>query len=538
MSTHPRRILALLAGSLLLTFPLTGVAAAQTADETGHYSGAADASVLNVTAGDAADEVADGVTLVDASVAPTETAADTRSSLTFGEEDGLSSFGYGANLSGAIADGGEGAGPVEVLQTAPPDNDEPESETLIEVPAEPLVESHVFSGEALARDCAEVACPEDDLVSFGWSQINETQLFPEGADGEHAVHLDDAVETRSEISLTDVEGQDTKGVQARSTASVSSIDLFGGQDADALTIELLSEPTLTAVAGGTPGSAEVTYDAPVVLINGEGFEADPGEEQRLTIPPDAEPGEEDLLLDISFGNLDQSTAGDGTHASGEASVLDITLLSAVEQGTLGSISVAPMSVEANAPDGGVDCPALAGASDDGLDVDVDGPEEVGPGDEFDYTIDVTNPLDCPIADLVVVSEITGPDGAEVTATDPEGTVDGLTVTWGDLDELAPDDTATFTVTVSVPDDAEEGVSFRNDVTATGDCDGDDVSGAGALDGPVVADDGAVLGATDAPDDTADDRPAARERLPETGGGIALLGLAALGMATALRRRGA
>lgn len=556
MKTPLRRALALLSGSLLLAFPLAGAAAAQTPAETGDYSGSADASVLDFAAADATEEF-DNFTLLDASVAPTETAADTTDGLAVLDEDGLTAYGYGANLSGEIAGEGGGAGPVEVVQTAPPDNEEPESETLIEIPAAPLVEMKTFSGEALARDVGTVACPDDDVASFGWSQVDDTRLFPEGADGEDVAHLGGVVDTRSEVSLTDLEGQDPRGVQSQATASAASLDLFGGQDADALTIEIVSEPTLTAVAGGTPGSAEVTYEAPVVMINGEGFEADPGEEQRLTIPPDAEPGQEDLLVDIEFGRFSSETADDGTSAAGEASVLDITLLSAVEQGTLATISLAPMSVDATAPAGGVDCPAEPAAEpDDGLDVGVDGPDEVAPGDEFDTTIDVTNLDDCPVTDLVVVGEITGPEGAEIVATDPDATVDGLTATWDDLDDLAPDETMTFTATVSVPEDAEAGSSFRTDATATGTCDGEDVEGEGAFEGPTVADDTQVLSAVGEDDSTDDDeeptgddqptgddgasdasvRSGASGRLPETGGGLALAAVAALGMASVLHRR--
>ena len=401
--------------------------------------------------------------------------------------------------------------PWRSTRPRPPDNEAPEEETLIEVPADPLVESHVFSREALARDCAEIACPDDDLVSYGWSQITETQLFPHAIDDDaHAVHLDDVVDTRSEVSLADVDGQDTSGVQARATASLSSIDLLGGQDEDALTIDVLSQPTLTAVATGTPGTAEVTWTAPVVQIN-------------------AEDGE-DLVVRIAYGDFAQDTADDGTRASGSASVLHVEVLRAVDMGTLAELEIAPMTVEAEAPDGGVDCPtAPETAPDDapGIDVGVDGPEEVAPGEEFDYTVDVTNTIECPIEDLVVVSDVTGPDGAEIAGTDPEGDVEGLTATWSDLEDLDVGETATFTVTVRVPEDAEVGATFRNDVTATGTCDGD---------GPVVADDAATLPAADEQDEPADTQPAAQERLPETGGGLALAGLAALGLATALRRR--
>jgi hypothetical protein len=533
-----RRVTATVAAAALLTLPVAGVATAQTPDEVGHYSGSADASVLELTAGDATEELADGLTLLDASVAPSATAADTRGGLEHDGESDLSSFGTGTNAGLTLADELAAEGLlVEATQTAPPDNEESTFEELVEVDGDPLLISQLATAEALARDCSEIACPDDDLVSFGTSLVNDTRLFPEGADGEDVAHLADVVDTRSEVSLTDVEGQDAKGVQAQATANVTRIDLFGGQDADALTIELLSEPTLTAVAGGTPGTAEVTYDAPVVQINGEGFEADPDEEQRLTIPPDAEVGEEDLLVDIEFGAFSQETSEDGTHASGEASVLEVTVLSTVDQGTAATFSLAPMSVEANAPEGGVACPDEPAAP---LPVSKDGPDEVEPGEEFDYTIEVTNDRECTLSDVVVIDEVTGPDGTQITATDPEGTVDGTTVTWDDLDDLEPGASHDLTLTVAVPDDAQPGEAYRNEVTVTADCDGEPLEGADAIDRPAV-DAGPVLDddVTPEPEDGPDADPAAADQpLPETGGGLALAGLLAIGSALLLRRRSA
>lgn len=527
-----RRGTATVAAATLLTLPVGGVANAQTPEEAGHYSGSADASVLEAIAGDATEEFADGFTLLDASVAPSATAADTRGGLEHDGESDLSSFGTGANAGLTLADELEAEGLlVEATQTAPPDNEEPSFEELVEVDGAPLLVSQLATAEALARDCTEIACLTDDLVSFGTSLVNDTRLFPEGADGEDVAHLAHVVNTRSEVSLTDLEGQDTKGVQAQATANVTRIDLFGGQDADALTIELLSEPTLTAVAGGTPGSAEVTYDAPVVQINGEGVEADPDEEQRLTIPPDAEVGEEDLLVDIEFGAFSEDTSEDGTHASGEASVLEVTVLSTLDQGTAATFSVAPMSVEANAPAGGVVCPDELAVP---LPVSKDGPSEVETGESFDYTIEIANDRDCTITDLVVVDELTGPDGTDITATDPDADVDGTTVTWDDLDDLESGETTTLTFTVAVPDDAEDGATYRNHVTATGVCDGVDVDGADTIERPTVVDE-APIAAPAAPE--ADVREA-EDRLPETGGGLALAGLLAMGAALLLRRRSA
>lgn len=537
MTSPPRpRHVATLAVATLLAIPLTaGAAGAQSSQEAGDYHGAADASVLEVTAGDATEDVADGFTLLDASIAPTSTAADTTDGLEHDGESGLTAFGTGTNAGLALAEELEAEGLlVEASQTAPPDNDAPTSEELLEVPADPLLTSQVATAEALARDAGEIACPDDGVVSYGTSQVSDIRLFPEGADGEDVAHLADAVDTRSEVSLVSVDGQDTRGVRSEATSSVSRVELFGGQDADALTIDVLHEPRLTAVAGGTPGTASVDYEAPVVQINGEGFEADPGEEQRLTIPPDAEPGEEDLLVDIAFGQLSTEVADDGTAASGQASVLEVTVLSAVDLGTLAEFSIAPMTAEAAAPEGGVDCPASEAP---GVTVTKDGPAEVEPGEEFDYTVEVANDRSCTMTDLEVVDELTGPAGTEVVGTDPDADVDGATVTWSDLDDLEPGASHTLTMTIAVPD-AGDGVTYTNQVDATADCDGEPAQGGDLIERPtVVADRDDPLSSGLEADDTPDDALARDAgELPATGGGALLAALAAIGLALQLRRR--
>ncbi|MGV3760592.1 MAG: DUF7507 domain-containing protein, partial [Actinomycetota bacterium] len=148
----------------------------------------------------------------------------------------------------------------------------------------------------------------------------------------------------------------------------------------------------------------------------------------------------------------------------------LAALGAETENALVQLDLAPFAAAVEAPAGGLDC------GDGGEDPDNPLRElnkhasatEVTPGSTFDYSISVPNRGPCTITDLAVTDVVTGP--GTILGTEPEGTVDGDTVTW-ELGELAPGDTVELTVTVRVDDDAQAGDSFDDAVTAAGDCDG-------------------------------------------------------------------
>lgn len=147
---------------------------------------------------------------------------------------------------------------------------------------------------------------------------------------------------------------------------------------------------------------------------------------------------------------------------------------------------------------------------------------VAPGDTFTYTIVVPNGDDeCTLTDVAVVDTITGPTGSEVTSTAPEAdSVDGLTVAWDDVGPIGPGESVSLTIDVKVPDDAPDGAEYSETVAVTADCDGTPVQGGIEFDGPTVA--------------VAPAAPAPAPALPRTGGGLLLAGLAALGGGAVLR----
>lgn len=537
-----------------------------TADIQEAFTGSADGQILDASA-DLGALSPDAPQILGAQVSTTEADADNT-------PGAVATRGYGRNLFVTL--GGEEI-PIDgstAEQTAPPDNEEPESVTLADLSqADPLLTGGISTSTAWARDPAAISCPSDGrtTVSEGTSTTTDLGVLNLGS-------LAEDPELGSLISVTDGSGsgtlESTAGVYigtegqviGESTAPAVQVDVAGQ-----VTIEVL-DPIMTATATGVPGTASVDYNAQV-RVNGEVLAE--GEENTISLNPltDVLAQLDEQALDQIFGQLDQNVvepatgalaenfplfedgpvsasdliteglvtleellefldptlhvrvnevdrnvAEDGTSASGstEGVVAQLTLVNtlAETETELVSLALLPLSASATVPAGGIDCglPPLT--------VEKDGPESVQPGETFTYTIDVTNDTGCDVTDVIVTDEITGPDGFEVSGTSPAAdSVDGGTVTWN-VGDMADGATETFTVDVTVPDSATAGDMFADTATASGNCDGRALPlGSDTLDGPAVQ------------------VAAARtESLPRTGGGFALLGLAAAAAAGALRRR--
>lgn len=560
-NSRTRWSLAALIGALALVLLPATTAAAQSPSQTGDYSGSGDSAIVDLDVAEA-QQIPSGQ-LLDAVLAPTRQASDTTDGLSAEgiEGDGHVAFGEGTNIKSQLA-GNDLISDVlvEAEQTAPPDHQEPTVDEGGSFPENPLLTATIAHAEALARDIGPQgdACPGDGaphVTSRGYSEVAEAEVLPgQLPDSASAVTVNETVSSETLTQLVSIDGQDGLGVQSRSIADLTSLSLFGQVD-----VTVASPPTLTATAAGTSGSSSLTYNDPVVTINGQELV----DELTITIGPDGQadlPSQLDPLeqalqpaldgLEQLFqqanvtalriektGVLDQSVGA--TEVSGTASLLQVELLAA-DQGTLLSIDVAPMQAQATAPDGGVDCD---GDGDDVVEVTKDGPTSVQPGETFDYTIEVGNTApECTLEGVTVTDVITGPEGSEVTSTQPEATEvtgdfaadDGVTVTWSDVGSIEPGGSETFTVSVSVPD-GSSGQAYTDDAEATATCAGDEVSGQDDMDGPSVGG-GGVAGEGDQRDgdglgDVAD------TGLPRTGGGaLAVLGLGGLLGAAALTRR--
>jgi hypothetical protein len=262
------------------------------------------------------------------------------------------------------------------------------------------------------------------------------------------------------------------GVMSESRQTVAPITLFKGVPGAELTIELLGEWVLRAVASGVPGGAFVHYgpgttnlETPIVRITRtpvappadtgltdtvNGLPLGLGQTLSLTLQQVL--GPQGLVLDNVLGLVDVAVgedpraigggpntapeqAADGTRASGAVDVVRVRLLpqgnnilSNLLGGLLGQqglnlnlqladVRLGHMEVKAQVPAGGISCP--------GVNVNkVSDKAEINVGDSFTYTIDATNPYDCELRDTRVTDGIAVPAGLRyrIAGTSPAASI--------------------------------------------------------------------------------------------------------------------
>ena len=232
----------------------------------------------------------------------------------------------------------------------------------------------------------------------------------------------------------------------------------------------------------------VEYSQPVLTVqvgNGAPITLGAGGPTVIELPP---PLDTLVRLRLGIGEFTEEVSPDGTLAAGAASLLslDLELLNGAVD--LVDLDLAPMAATALAPVGGVHCPTEE--PDNPLrEVNKHASAlEVAPGGEFDYNISVPNRGPCAVTDVVVTDQVSGPDGFEIVATEPQATVEGNTIRW-ELGTLEPNETRNLTIRIRVPADAQDGESFDDLVHVAGNCDGEPVEEDDeVVDIPTVRDD--------------------------------------------------
>jgi beta-lactam-binding protein with PASTA domain len=272
--------------------------------------------------------------------------------------------------------------------------------------------------------------------------------------------------------------------------TIAPVTLFKGTPIQ-FTVEVLGEWALRAVADGAKGSIhygplEENPETPVLrVLNAKGEVLGQLTTQQLLSDDGLEiviPG----VAEIVLGEDPRAIGGDasskpkvtGSSVAGAVDVVRIKLIG----GTLADVRVGHMETAVDVPaDTGVRCPGLV------VDQTVD-PENVTPGNEFDYTITITNPHDCVLEDTKLVQKITAPAGVTYTLvdTDPDGGVlAGDTITFENLGPIQPGKTKTVKVTLKVAGEGE-GLMISNAVV-TGVCPEEDLPETD-LNGPNVPSD--------------------------------------------------
>lgn len=318
------------------------------------------------------------------------------------------------------------------------------------------------------------------------------------------------------------------GLLAETRQTLAPVTLFKGTPQE-ITIEILGEFVLQAVAGGVPGSAYVRFapagspspttpivrilqppvlgspvgTLPVVntvlsfqdlfgnttggLLGGlTGGTGTVGSLLPVTLPSLTALGISITAADNPrrIDSDDQANppgpdvAADGTSAAGAVDVLRVKVLSGAQTllpGFSGAdIRIGHIEARAQVPVGGVLC--RAGIAKDA------NPRFVRAGDRFTYDIDVENPFDCTLTGVRVTDTINGSGGIQhrVLSTNPQASVvdppaavgaNDRRLTFNDVGPIAPRSIRRVTIEVEVARDAPSGF-FTDEVTReAATCDG-------------------------------------------------------------------
>jgi uncharacterized repeat protein (TIGR01451 family) len=273
------------------------------------------------------------------------------------------------------------------------------------------------------------------------------------------------VTSDSEVGLTNIPNQVNKGVISSQVDQITGILLFKGTPNE-ITINVLAPPQITATAGGTPGTAKVTYTEPVLQVKQGntvlGTLDAATANTSLTIP---------ALATLSLGTLTKTVKADGTSASGTADLLLVQIGVSPLPLNVATVAIAPATVSAVAPAGGVFCPPPSNPLDEAHKDASSG--EVAAGQQFTYTVTVPNRGTCTLTNVKVVDTVssTGVLPTIVSSTPAASSTAGSTLTYNDIGPLAPNETKNIQILMQAPSPLPAGTVFHNHAVITAICQG-------------------------------------------------------------------
>ena len=348
---------------------------------------------------------------------------------------------------------------VEALQTAPPDHATADTDTLLDVPAAPVLTASVASASAHSRWHADDSCVTNGPISSSISKLADAVLLPGSPAGVDVLSLDNSADpSGASVSTTSIglvkQPASAANYAVRSTAStqITAVNLLEGLD-----IDVVTAPRVIATATGVPGTSTVSVTQPVLVVNGTTVLS--GE----TIHPLAIPGAP--VIELTAGNVTKSIASNGTVATGSGNLLTLKVLDVTGQITLLSVTVGDITARATAPAGGVNCQTLTPNPLNESRKDASA-KTVNPGQTFDYTITVPNRGNADLTNVVVRDTVHGSPALELVSSTPSPTShSGNTYTFS-LGTIAPNQVKTIVMTFRVPASADIGTDYSNTAVIT------------------------------------------------------------------------
>lgn len=283
------------------------------------------------------------------------------------------------NLAAVVA--GLGIAVEENSQTAPPDNAGPVTDSIASLSALGI-STGLLTTSNEAHYTGDASCVTGDALADTSTSTAGLSVVPVGL---LDVLTTGVSSTTGTVGLVSTGGAGfNRAVESTATGELAGVSLLGG----GVTIEI-ADAQLTATAPGTPGDAEVTYNEPLVTVNGTPI----GASGTVTV---------DLgvigAVTVDVNDVVDTVAPDGTSASASVSVVTLTVRVGPDiplPAATATVDLLPLTVSADAPVGGIDCPPPAPVvtePDDEEVVDDTTPTYTGtgePGAVIDLVVDGT-----------------------------------------------------------------------------------------------------------------------------------------------------
>ena len=394
----------------------------------------------------------------------------------------------------------------------------PPSTTLVSneigpVDAAPVVVASLLRGQAQAL--AAAACTTGVDLAYGQGYAANVGL------------LGNAIETIADDPLRSVSQSTSRTRLVEQEGNTGPIAKFGLMSETRQTIapvtvgplhfEFLGEWVLRATADGKTGSVfygpeNVDPETRLITITGGPEPINVTTQQLL--------GDEGLTISVPGvativigedaraigGDAESSATETATLAAGAVDVVRVELAG----GDLADVRIGHMEAAVAVPAGGIECGI-------GLLKKAD-PEVVRAGEQFTWTVTVSNPNDCVLTKLKVVDTITTTPGIKYSIISSEPKADSMTassLTWNDIGPLQPGQKKDLLIRMQVAPDSAGG-RFTDEALATGVC-GPAAGTAGAEAAQGV--DLSARVSLNLPEVTAILGEPLRGLLPRTGGGL-------------------
>jgi uncharacterized repeat protein (TIGR01451 family) len=356
----------------------------------------------------------------------------------------------------------------------------------VDVP--PALSASLLRGQAQSK--ANAACTTGTDLSYGLGYAANLGLISGVPLGSPVVSTtadtpDRSVsQSRSHTFLVAQEGAPSPirkfGLASETRQTIAPVTFFKGVTGREFTLEFAGEWVLRTVADGKTGKVHygpgnVSPSTPILRILDEAGQLMTGLPineitTQMLLGPDGLNINIPSVANISIGGpprmiggaADSKPVETATLAAAAVDVVSVQLLD-TDAARVADVRIGHMENATKVPAGGIECGiGLLKNSDK---------EVVAPGEEFTWTVTVTNPNDCVLTNLKVVDTITAEPGIVWTVNSATPTANTLTnnnVTWNDVGPLNPGQTKDLKINVKVGPTSGGG-KFLDEAVATGVC---------------------------------------------------------------------